>query len=73
MQAFWHLTRIAIRPLSFFIPDHEYLIDLDGLLRYLGLKIAQGHVCLFCNNKGRNFHSMDAVRKHMVEKVWQWS
>ncbi len=53
---------------SFFIPDAEYLIDLPGLITYLGEKIAVGNVCVFCNEKGREFRSLDAVRKHMVDK-----
>jgi pre-60S factor REI1 len=53
---------------SFFIPDAEYLIDLPGLITYLGEKIAVGNVCIFCNEKGREFRSLDAVRKHMVDK-----
>lgn len=27
---------------SFFIPDTEYIVDLEGLLMYLGEKIARG-------------------------------
>jgi len=53
---------------SFFIPDVEYLEDLNGLLTYLGEKVAVGNVCLFCNGKGREFRSLDAVRKHMLDK-----
>jgi pre-60S factor REI1 len=53
---------------SFFIPDAEYLIDLPALIAYLGEKIAVGNVCIFCNKKGREFRSLDAVRKHMTDK-----
>ncbi|KNC99191.1 uncharacterized protein SPPG_05447 [Spizellomyces punctatus DAOM BR117] len=53
---------------SFFIPDIEYLVDLKGLIKYLGEKVAVGHVCLYCNGKGRAMHSLEAVRKHMVDK-----
>jgi len=53
---------------SFFIPDAEYLIDLTGLITYLGEKIAIGNVCIYCNGKGREFRTLDAVRKHMVDK-----
>ena len=53
---------------SFFIPDAEYLVDLPGLIAYLGEKIAVGNVCIFCNEKGREFRSVDAVRKHMTDK-----
>ncbi|KAF5386098.1 hypothetical protein D9615_002442 [Tricholomella constricta] len=53
---------------SFFIPDADYLIDIPGLVTYLGEKIAVGNVCIFCNDKGREFRSLEAVRKHMVDK-----
>lgn len=53
---------------SFFIPDAEYLIDITGLITYLGEKIAAGNVCIYCNGKGRDFRSLNAVRKHMVDK-----
>ncbi|GJE94887.1 C2H2 type zinc-finger-domain-containing protein [Phanerochaete sordida] len=53
---------------SFFIPDAEYLVDPAGLLTYLGEKIAVGNVCIYCNGKGREFRTLDAVRKHMLDK-----
>ena len=53
---------------SFFIPDAEYLVDLTGLITYLGEKIAIANVCIYCNGKGREFRTLDAVRKHMVDK-----
>lgn len=53
---------------SFFIPDADYLTDLPGLINYLGEKIAVGNVCIFCNGKGREFRTLHAVRKHMLDK-----
>ena len=53
---------------SFFIPDADYLIDLPGLIKYLGEKIVVGNVCIFCNGKGREFRTLHAVRKHMLDK-----
>ncbi|KAI9461203.1 C2H2 type zinc-finger-domain-containing protein [Lactarius psammicola] len=53
---------------SFFIPDIEYLTDPTGLITYLGEKIAVGNVCIYCNGKGREFRTLDAVRKHMIDK-----
>ncbi|KAG8936856.1 hypothetical protein FRC02_010718 [Tulasnella sp. 418] len=53
---------------SFFIPDAEFLVDLPGLITYLGEKLAIGNVCLYCNGKGRELRSLDAVRKHMLDK-----
>ncbi|KAI8996753.1 C2H2 type zinc-finger-domain-containing protein [Pilobolus umbonatus] len=53
---------------SLFIPDIDYLVDLRGLIRYLGEKITVGNVCIFCNGKGREMRSTEAVRKHMADK-----
>lgn len=53
---------------SFFIPDANFLVDLPGLIIYLGEKIAIGHVCTYCNGRGREFRSLHAVRKHMIDK-----
>jgi pre-60S factor REI1 len=53
---------------GFFIPDREYLVDLPGLILYLSEKVAIGNVCLYCNGKGKEYKSMEAVRKHMVDK-----
>jgi pre-60S factor REI1 len=51
---------------SFFIPDAEYLVDIQGLIAYLGEKIAVGNLCIACPS--REFRSIDAVRKHMIDK-----
>ncbi|KAI9590668.1 zinc finger protein 622 [Glossina fuscipes] len=53
---------------SFFIPDAEYCVDLEGLLYYLGEKVAIYFVCLWCNDRGKTFYTLDAVRKHMIDK-----
>lgn len=53
---------------GFFIPDAEYLKDPIGLLTYLGLKITKGYMCLYCDERGKQFHSAEAVRKHMINK-----
>jgi len=50
---------------TFFIPDIEYLSNLKGLITYLGEKISIGNTCIFCE---RMFHSLEAVRKHMLAK-----
>ncbi|NP_001279303.1 zinc finger protein 622 [Callorhinchus milii] len=52
---------------GFFIPDIEYLVDLKGLINYLGEKVGVGNVCLWCNEKGRSFYSTEAVQDHMVD------
>ncbi|KAL2633031.1 hypothetical protein R1flu_004510 [Riccia fluitans] len=53
---------------GFFIPDAEYLKDIQGMLSYLGLKVTKGHMCLFCDDRGKRFLSLEAVRKHMISK-----
>ncbi|CAH2267146.1 zinc finger protein 622 [Pararge aegeria] len=52
---------------SFFIPDVEYCVDIKGLLLYLGEKISQGFMCIWCNEAGRTFYSMEAARAHMID------
>ncbi|XP_030382356.1 zinc finger protein 622 [Scaptodrosophila lebanonensis] len=53
---------------SFFIPDTEFCTDIEGLLYYLGEKVANYFICIWCNDRGKTFYSLDAVRKHMVDK-----
>ncbi|KAL3804984.1 hypothetical protein ACHAWO_001842 [Cyclotella atomus] len=50
---------------SFFIPDLEYLTDLEGLLGYCSEKIRLGHTCLYCQ---RIFTTYDGCMKHMRDK-----
>jgi len=54
---------------SFFIPDIEFLVDVEGLIQYLGEKISIGNVCLSCNGRGKGFHTLEAVQKHMVRGI----
>lgn len=51
---------------GFFVPDLEYLSDLEGLISYLADKISVGFTCLYCNGKGKSFWSLEAVQTHMV-------
>ncbi|XP_041365417.1 zinc finger protein 622-like [Gigantopelta aegis] len=53
---------------SFFIPDAEFVSDLEGLITYLGEKVGVGRVCLWCNEKGKSFHSTKSVQQHMLDK-----
>uniref|UniRef100_A0A182KCF9 C2H2-type domain-containing protein n=1 Tax=Anopheles christyi TaxID=43041 RepID=A0A182KCF9_9DIPT len=53
---------------SFFIPDAEFCVDVEGLLTYLAEKVCRDYICLWCNERGRTFYSIDAVRNHMAEK-----
>jgi len=54
---------------GFFIPFVEILKDLEGLLLYLGEKIGIGHVCIYCNGRGKAAYSSEyAVQQHMRSK-----
>ncbi|XP_046664933.1 zinc finger protein 622 [Homalodisca vitripennis] len=53
---------------SFFVPDIEYVTDMKRLLCYLGEKIIQGYMCLWCNDRGKAFHSAEAAQQHMIDK-----
>lgn len=53
---------------SFFIPDIDYVSDLEGLLTYLGAKVGEGRMCLWCSEHGKSFRSLRAVQNHMIDK-----
>ncbi|KAG8442510.1 hypothetical protein GDO86_011344 [Hymenochirus boettgeri] len=59
-----HMTKVH----SFFIPDIEYLQDLQGLIKYLGEKVGFGKICLWCNEKGKSFYTTESVQAHMKDK-----
>ena len=45
----------------------EFLADVTKLLTYLGEKVGIGHICLYCNGRGRlAYSSLRAVQQHMV-------
>ena len=45
------------------------MTDLESLLLYLGVKIGIGHVCLWCDGRGREaYGSTQAVQQHMQAK-----
>ena len=49
---------------GFFIPDIEYLIDLEGLIGYCAEKIKLGHTCLCCQ---KTFSTWEGCQKHMIQ------
>jgi len=57
-----HMTEVH----SFFLPDPEFLVDLQGLMEYLGAKVGQGMMCLWCSS--RQYKSVEAVQMHMIDK-----
>ncbi|KAF3908148.1 hypothetical protein AA313_de0200168 [Arthrobotrys entomopaga] len=48
-----------------FIPEQRYLVNLEGLIRYLGQKVLIGHTCLYCNKAKGDLHG---IRTHMRDK-----
>ncbi|KAJ2024416.1 pre-60S factor rei1, partial [Coemansia sp. S610] len=53
---------------SLFVPDLEFIVDLRGLIKYLADKVSVANVCLYCNGRGRALQSLEAVRRHMLDK-----
>ena len=53
------------RTFGFFIPDREYIIDLDGFLNYLGEKVKLGGYCLYCQ---KIFQPGRPCQNHMMNK-----
>lgn len=50
---------------GFFVPEEQYLIDLEGLMEYLGFKVGAGMTCLWCN---KQYTSLHGTRLHMLYK-----
>lgn len=50
---------------GFFLPEAQYLVDLQGMLTYLGYKVGAGSTCLWCN---KQFKSLHGARLHMIYK-----
>ncbi|KAL7473561.1 hypothetical protein ACHAXS_014004 [Conticribra weissflogii] len=50
---------------SFFIPDVEFIADLEGLIGYCSEKIRLGRTCLYCQ---KMFTSHEGCMKHMRDK-----
>ena len=50
---------------GFFIPDVEYLVDLEGFLQYLGEKVKLGGFCLYCQ---KQFRAGRPCQNHMKSK-----
>ena len=48
-----------------FIPESDYLVDLEGLLGYLHEKINDFHECLYC---GQMKHTVSGVQTHMRDR-----
>ena len=56
-----HMTKFH----GMFIPEQNYLVDLDGLVAWLHNKVTETHECLFCHKvKG----STESIQTHMRDK-----
>ena len=56
-----HMTKVH----AMFVPEQEYLSDLEGLVSYLQAKVTENYECLFCH-KLKN--SVAGVQTHMRDK-----
>ncbi|KAF2421168.1 hypothetical protein EJ08DRAFT_653577 [Tothia fuscella] len=45
-----------------FIPERKYLVDLEGMVKYLNVKVNEEYECLYC---GRLKWSEDGIKTHM--------
>lgn len=54
------------RKYGFFVPDREFLSDLEGLIGYCHEKIQLGAVCLYCH---RTFRTPRSCQQHMRSKI----
>ncbi|KAL3812171.1 hypothetical protein ACHAXA_011857 [Cyclostephanos tholiformis] len=50
---------------SFFLPDYDCLVDLEGFLGYCNEKVRWGNTCLCCQ---RTFSTHEGTMKHMRDK-----
>ncbi len=50
---------------GFFVPEKDYLVDLDGLVNYLSETIQVLHTCLFCH---KTLHSAHGIQTHMRDR-----
>lgn len=48
-----------------YIPERSFLVDVDGLLRYLSDAVVKDHMCLKC---GFVAHNLEGIRQHSKEK-----
>lgn len=53
---------------GFTLPDEKYLVDKEGMLEYLGLKVGAGRRCIFCPEIRHGFATIAACQAHMRDK-----
>ncbi|KAK9867870.1 hypothetical protein WJX84_004997 [Apatococcus fuscideae] len=55
---------------GFYIPDSQFLVDPEGLIKYLGAKMQYGGVPLYVrgeDDKAKQFRSLHSVQRHMID------
>ena len=62
------MSKCDVKINFYFSYSKENLVDRDGLLAYVARKIGVGNVCIMCNESGKAFYSLAAVRQHMISK-----
>ena len=50
---------------SLFIPEQQFLVDMEGLIRYMQAKVHQNFECLYCHRLRGN---ADGIQTHMRDK-----
>jgi len=50
---------------GFFLPEIEFVTDVEGLVKYLGEKLSIGNTCIWCE---KAFYTLEAVQAHMRDK-----
>jgi pre-60S factor REI1 len=51
-----------------YIPDLDFVEDLPGLMAYLADKVGVAFCCLYCPVAVQPFQSLEACRRHMLDK-----
>ncbi|EFJ43099.1 hypothetical protein VOLCADRAFT_96796 [Volvox carteri f. nagariensis] len=70
-ESFQANLEYMFKKFGFYLPDSQYLVDPEGLLRYLGAKLQVGGVPLYVrgdDNNARQFRNLHAVQRHMVDR-----
>ncbi|KAI1626157.1 C2H2 type zinc-finger-domain-containing protein [Exophiala viscosa] len=50
---------------SLFVPEKSYLVDAEGLVKYMQAKIYENYECLYCHHLGR---TAEGIQSHMRDK-----
>ncbi len=65
------VSSVLIRSTPWNSPEHEAWLLYPrpgGLISYLCEKVGMYCMCLYCNDRGKNFSSVESIQQHMVDK-----